>query len=267
MLSTKKYNYLSWNEKYPNNQVSIKTLYLHSDWNDLFDKVFIDNRFKRIEDYLSTCLRATEGKVKMYPYPDFVFAALNVTPLSKIKVVILGQDPYHKNEIYNDKVIPQAMGLSFSVPVGIKVPTSLKNIYNNLLKYKHMTYIPNHGNLEFWTQQGVLMLNTALTVQHGHPNSHEKYWTWLTNDMIKYISTELDNVVFMLWGKSAYSKVGLIDVDKHKILASSHPSGLSFSKKMGNKPAFKEFDHFGETNKYLKENGEDEILWQISDST
>ena len=199
----------------------------------------------------------------MYPYPDLVFSAFNSTPLKQIKVVILGQDPYHQHENHNDDIIPQAMGMSFSVPVGIKIPSSLKNIYKNLIQYKHILDTPKHGNLESWTYQGVLMINTALTVQHGCPNSQAKYWTWLTDKLIEYISDNTENTVFILWGSPAYNKRALVNNKKHLVIASSHPSGLSYSKKMKDKPAFKDQDHFKLTNNYLIKHSKEPIVWDL----
>ena len=205
----------------------------------------------------------TDGKIKIYPYPNLLFNAFILTPLSNVKVVILGQDPYHCNEIHHDKIIPQAMGLSFSVPKGMKIPSSLQNIYKNLLKYKHIEIKPNHGNLSFWAYQGCLMLNTSLTVQHSYPNSHSKYWLPFTDKIIKYISNKLNNIVFVLWGNPALNKLNLIDQNKHKIIISSHPSGLSYNKKLKNYDSFENTDHFGEINKYLKEKNKKQIIWQV----
>ena len=264
MLSINNYNVKTWVEKYPDHNIKLDNLKLHPSWNEFTScPVFIDN-LKKINEYLSYCLKKTGGKVNIYPYPDLVFNALNTTPLEDIKVVILGQDPYIKAENHDDKLIPQAMGMSFSVPVGIKIPPSLEHIYDNLLRFGHIHKKPSHGDLSFWTQQGVFMLNAALTVQEGCSNSHEGNWNEVTNELIKFISDRIDNVVFVLWGGPALKKKSLIDQNKHKILASSHPSPLSYKNTLQQYKSFEDTDHFGEINKYLKEKGKDTILWQIA---
>lgn len=261
-ISISNYQYKTWKEKYPDHEVNLKKLHIDSQWKDFFSNVKKDEQFNKIEEHIKKSLDVTDGKIKIYPYPDLVFSSLNMTPLNEIKVVIIGQDPYHKNECHGSTVIPQAMGLSFSVPVGIKIPSSLNNIYKNMLEYGHLDKMPTHGNLESWAKQGVLLLNTAFTVQHGFPNSHAKYWKWLTDALIGYISDNTDNVVFVLWGRPAYGKSYLIDKKRHKIIVSSHPSGLSCHKTMGDFPSFKETNHFKIINKYLERHGKNKINWK-----
>lgn len=267
LLSANSYNISSWGQKFPDNIVNFDDLYIHDSWIPLFETEKKKPYFKKIEKFLSHCLKKTSGKIDIFPYPDLVFSSLNKTPLDKVKVVILGQDPYPKKE----KNIPQAMGMSFSVPVGLKIPSSLQNIYKNMIRFKIIDEMPKHGNLDFWCYQGCLMLNAALTVQSGHPNSHAKKWAEFTDVIIKYISDNCENIVFVLWGKFALSKLdqGLIDQDKHKVIVSSHPSGLSNRNTMrSNKTgtlykSFNDTNHFGEINNYLKNNEIGEILWNI----
>ena len=130
MINIKKYSYKTWGDTYPNHKVSLKDLSIHFSWNDFFKKEYNQPYFKKLESFLSDCLKKTDGKMNIYPYPSLVFKAFDATPLNKVKVILIGQDPYFRNEIHNNKLIPQAMGLSFSVPIGIKIPSSLKNIYN-----------------------------------------------------------------------------------------------------------------------------------------
>ena len=163
----------------------------------------------------------------------------------------------------DNKKIPEAMGLSFSVPKKVPIPSSLQNIYKNGVKYNRFYKYPNHGNLEFWAYQGVFMLNTALTVQEGCKLSHAKSWEKFSDLVIKYISEKCQNVVFVLWGSYALSKKELIDNLKHKFVISSHPSGLSCNKKLGQYSEFNNLDQFGSVNKYLKIFGKKEIIWQI----
>lgn len=263
MLAIDNYNVKNWTEKYPDYAVKLENLKIHPSWCEFTTcPVFIE-KLKVIDEYLSYCLTKTNGKVNIYPYPDLIFNALNTTPLEDIKVVILGQDPYIKAENHDDKMIPQAMGLSFSVPKGITIPPSLENINKNLLRFGHIHKKPSHGNLSFWSHQGVFMLNTALSVQEGCSNSHENKWTEITDELIKFISDRTENVVFMLWGGPALKKKHLIDQNKHKITASSHPSPLSYKNTLQQYKSFEDTDHFGETNKYLKDHNKPTILWQI----
>ncbi|KAF1897154.1 hypothetical protein Lal_00034857 [Lupinus albus] len=155
----------------------------------------------------------------VYPPSHLIFNALNSTPFDTVKAVILGQDPYHGPG--------QAMGLSFSVPEGVKVPSSLVNIFKEL-KEDLGCSIPPHGNLEKWAVQGVLLLNAVLTVRKHQANSHaKKGWEQFTDFVIKTISQKKEGIVFLLWGNSARAKARLIDATKHHILQAAHPSGLS----------------------------------------
>lgn len=274
-LSVYDYKYKTWSEKYKGNVVSFLSIKHDPSWKELFSKEKKESHWIKIETYLSKCLSMTDGKIRIYPYPDLVFNAFNCTSLKDIKVVILGQDPYH--DIYEcesennseeeddsvNHVVPQAMGLSFSVPIGVPIPSSLKNIFANLKKYKHIKEIPKNGNLMHWACQGCMMLNTSLTVQHGHANSHAKVWQPFTDNVIEYISNSCEHVVFVLWGSNALSKLDMIDTDKHHVIISSHPSGLSCNKKLKNYPAFVDVDHFGAINKYLTKHKKNKIDWTI----
>ncbi len=183
-----------------------------------------------------------------YPPQDLIFNALNTTPLNQTKVVILGQDPYHN--------IGQAMGLSFSVPQGFKIPPSLKNIYREAEEDLGLL-MPNHGDLTNWATQGVLLLNTVLTVRPHTPNSHKgKGWEFFTDAVINCVSNNMENVVFILWGGKAKAKSNLIDPNKHLILNATHPSPLG-----ANKGGFFGCKHFSITNEYLKSVGKTPIEW------
>jgi len=264
LITKDNYPYQSWSEKYPNHIVSLNDLSIDHSWKDIFDKLKTDKRYTEIEEYLSYCLESTKGKVKIYPYPDLIYSAFNHTPLDKVKVVFIGQDPYFNSELDdNSKIIPQAMGLSFSVPVGVTVPPSLANIYKNMVANNELIKKPSHGNLEFWAYQGCLMINTVLTVQAGVANSHADYWVWCTDQIIKYISDNTKNIIFVLWGAPALDKLKLIDKTTHKILISSHPSGLSCARPLRSYSSFNNSNHFGEINKYLEENGKEKIIWQL----
>lgn len=255
MLSIGNYKYLSWDKKFPNGDV-ILDFDINSTWITLFSHLVMDPRFSIIINKLSELVK--KG-IKIYPYPDLVFLAFKYTTVDNLKVVIVGQDPYFNIE----KNIPQAMGLSFSVPIGINIPSSLDNIYNNLLKFKHLTNRPIHGNLELWAYQGCLLLNTALTVTAGQKDSHSSIWKWFTDEIIKMISKEMDNIIFVLWGNPALEKLQLIDIDKHDVIISSHPSGLSYNRPLRQYPAFQDRDHFGEINQLLKKYGKQEIVFGL----
>lgn len=184
---------------------------------------------------------------KIFPLQTDIFNAFNFCQLPNIKVVILGQDPYHENG--------QAHGLAFSVPENISIPPSLKNIFKEI-KSDIGTDIPTSGNLEKWSTQGVLLLNSTLTVEEGSANSHAKFdWQSFTDAVIKLISKEQKHVVFLLWGAFAQSKRPLIDETRHFILTAPHPSPLSAHR------GFFGCKHFSQTNNYLTKNKQTPIIW------
>jgi uracil-DNA glycosylase len=209
---------------------------------DLFDKPY----FSQIANHL----KAEKAlNTIIYPSGGLIFNAFSLTPYEKVKVIILGQDPYHNPN--------QAMGLSFSVPDGMKPPPSLVNIFKELHKDIGMA-IPSSGNLTAWAKQGVLLLNAVLTVRANEPASHAKIgWTKFTDDVILTLSSQKTGLVFILWGNFAQEKIKLIDSSKHKILKAAHPSPFS---------AYNGFfgcKHFSATNEYLVKNNIDPIDWAI----
>lgn len=248
--------YKTWGQFFPDKKVNLKKIPYHRSWCSIMEKIFEDSRCANIEAKLSAELEENIDVV-IYPPPELLFNSLLLTTLDKLSVVIIGQDPYFSKG--------QAMGLSFSVPHGVSVPSSLENIYKNQLKFGKINKKPTHGNLEFWALQGCLMLNSSLTVKDGpdNKNCHQNNWRWFTNAIIKHISDVKENVAFVLWGKDACDKINLIDLDKHEVITSSHPSGLSCAKPMGNSPAFNDCDHFGKINTYLKKSKVMPIVWQL----
>ena len=188
----------------------------------------------------------------IFPSNAEIFSALNSTSFENVKVVILGQDPYHG--------IGQAHGLSFSVKKGVSTPPSLKNIYKELKTDLDNFSIPNHGNLQKWANQGVLLLNATLTVRASEPGSHQKRgWEIFTDTIIKKLSDQKEHLVFLLWGNYAKQKAALIDETKHLIISSAHPSPFSaYNGFFGTKP-------FSKTNTWLTEQGLKAINWQLED--
>ena len=220
---------------------------IEESWKEVLGEEFKKPYFKGIADHLKT--EKEQGKI-IYPAGSNIFHAFDATPFDQVKVVILGQDPYHGPK--------QAHGLSFSVQKGVPPPPSLVNIFKELKEDVGMP-IPSHGNLEHWARQGVLLLNASLTVRAGEPMSHAKIgWHTLTNTAIQKISDEKEGVVFLLWGKFAQEKKALINEKKHLILTSAHPSPLSaHAGFFGNR-------HFSKTNAYLVKKGKDPIDWSLN---
>lgn len=216
-----------------------------NDWEELLKEEFEKEYYKKLRMFL-----IQEYKTRVI-YPDMynIFNALHYTSYKDVKVVILGQDPYHGPN--------QAHGLSFSVKPGVSAPPSLVNIYKEL-KEDLGCYIPNNGYLKKWADQGVLLLNTALTVRAGEANSHKGIgWEIFTDNIINLLNIRKDPIVFILWGNNAIGKEKLITNSNHHIVKSTHPSPLSASRGFfGSRP-------FSKTNEFIKSIGKDSIDWQI----
>ena len=218
---------------------------IEQSWHQALSSEFEKPYFKALSDFLHR--EKAAGKV-IYPPGSMIFKAFELTPVDSVKVVILGQDPYHGPG--------QAMGLSFSVPSNVPAPPSLKNIFREISADLGIRMSGN-PNLEPWARQGVLLLNTSLTVQSGMANSHSRIgWGEFTDAVIKYISDNCEGVVFLLWGRFAQSKKSLIDQSKHHVLEAAHPSPLAGG-------AFFGCRHFSKTNKILVEEGKTPINWQL----
>ena len=201
---------------------------------------------------LANFLKAEKLADKLiYPPGPKIFNAYDTTPIEEVKVVILGQDPYHNPG--------QAMGLSFSVPKGTRIPPSLRNIYKEL--NTSLGIVPaSHGDLTKWAEQGVFLLNAMLTVERNEPGSHQRSgWQFFTDASIKAISDQRENVVFMLWGAFACKKAVLIDAEKHLVLESAHPSPFSAHR------GFFGNNHFVLANEYLQEHGHPPINWDVKE--
>lgn len=220
-------------------------LLLHNDWWPWLEKEWQEPYFQKLssfihEEYEHKCI---------YPEKKNVFKIFEVCPYKDVKVVILGQDPYHEPN--------QAHGMCFSVNVGVPIPPSLQNIYKEL-QDELGCYIPNNGYLMPWAKQGVFLLNTTMTVERGKANSHAgKGWDIFTDHVIEKINEKEEPVVFMLWGSNARSKAKMIDKNKHLVLEAPHPSPLS---------AYRGFfgcGHFKQANVFLNAKGREPIVWQI----
>lgn len=222
---------------------------MHIDIEPQWKKVLEDEFEKPYFNALSKSIReAYLSNTSVYPLPAHIFNAFNLCPFDSVKVVILGQDPYHG--------AGQAHGLSFSVQDGVRTPPSLKNIYKELCDDIGKE-IPETGNLTHWATQGVLLLNAVLTVEAGKPASHQGLgWETFTDAVIKTISDKKEHVVFLLWGKYAQEKEALINTTKHLVLKAPHPS--PFSAHTG----FLGCKHFSKTNAYLTQTGQTSITWQ-----
>ncbi len=220
---------------------------INKSWQVELQDEFTKDYFLDLKSFLSQEIKA---KKIIYPDIDQIFTAFDLTPFDKTKVIIIGQDPYHGPN--------QAHGLSFSVKSGEKIPPSLKNIYNEIkLDLGHE--IPEHGELTAWAKQGVLLLNTVLTVEKGKPASHRKKgWEIFTDKVIQTLSQKKENLVFILWGSPAQKKENLIDQKKHLILKSVHPSPLSAHRGFFNN------HHFSKANEFLLSKGLSAINWDIN---
>ena len=243
MMINRKNKNFSWVD---NNNEYNTVLDIPSDWNQMFNTISLSN----IQTFLNQELTKIGDNISIYPPKHLVFNAFKLTSPNTLKVVILGQDPYIN--------YGEAMGLSFSVPKSTKIPPSLRNILKKLNKYNKDIL---DGDLTHWARQGVLLLNTALTVRANKSNSHSKQWKYITDSIIKYLSDNFDNLIFILWGGNALKKKEWIDDNKHSVLVSSHPSPLGCSKPMKGYQSFNECDHFNECNRLLEEKGKSKIVF------
>lgn len=221
---------------------------LEPSWLEILKGEFEKDYMIKLKAFLQ---QEKEDGYTIYPKSKDIFNAFAKTPFDNVKVVILGQDPYHG--------AGQAHGLSFSVQKGVPPPPSLLNIFKELQQEFPEFKLPQNGDLTYWADQGVLLLNATLTVRANQAGSHQKKgWEIFTNKVIEEISKRKENIVFLLWGKFAQAKSELIDEQKHHLLKAAHPSPLAAHN------GFFGCDHFLETNTILEENGIEPIDWQIS---
>jgi uracil-DNA glycosylase len=218
---------------------------IEASWKKELLEEFEKPYFLQIVDFLKR--EKAQSKI-IYPPGSQIFNAFNTTPFDQVKVIILGQDPYHG--------VGQAMGLSFSVSKNVAIPASLKNIYKEIQSDIGLP-IPQHGDLTGWAKQGVFLLNAMLTVEASLASSHKNIgWQSFTDAVIQRLSTEKTGLVFLLWGNFAKAKKELIDTNKHLVLEAAHPSPLAGGAFFGCK-------HFSKTNEYLEKNGQIPINWGV----
>lgn len=225
----------------------VANVQIHESWKAALEEEFQQPYFGAIKQHL---VQEKQAGKKIFPPGSLIFNAFDKTPFDEVKVVILGQDPYHGPG--------QAMGLCFSVPAGVPAPPSLVNIFQEIHTDLGISK-PNHGDLTKWAKQGVFLLNAGLTVQAHQANSHKNFgWQTFTDAVIKKLSDQREGLVFLLWGGFAKKKAALIDGTRHYILQSGHPSPLSANRGywFGNK-------HFSKTNEFLKSRGKVPIDWSI----
>lgn len=225
--------------------INIEDIKINDDWKEFLKEEFNKNYFLEIK---KRYIQALNNNAIIYPPANLTFNAFNLTPLDELKIVLLGQDPYHQPN--------QAMGLSFSVPYGVKIPPSLLNIYKEL-KTDLDIEPSKSGDLSSWAKQGILLLNSILSVEAGKPASHSSWgWQEFSDAVISKLSLEKSGLIFMLWGNYAKSKKTLIDTNKHFILEAAHPSPLARTGFLGCK-------HFSKANEILRNLGKNPINWQL----
>ncbi|MGE8598506.1 MAG: uracil-DNA glycosylase [Acinetobacter calcoaceticus] len=228
-------------------QDKLSKVQLEESWKISLAPFLLSPQMDNLRDFL---FQEKQAQKIIYPPSKQIFSALNTTPLSDVKVVILGQDPYHGPN--------QANGLSFSVQKGIALPPSLRNIFHELHTDLGIP-APRHGDLTKWAKQGVLLLNSVLTVEAGQPTSHQKQgWEAFTDEVIDVLNEQREHVVFILWGAYAQRKGQRINRDRHLVLTAAHPSPLA-----ANRGGFFGCKVFSKTNQYLKQHGIEPIDWQL----
>ena len=229
-------------------QINLDDVRIESGWKEALREEFLSEYFAKIKENLL----AAKAREIVYPPGNLIFNAFNLTPFERVRAVILGQDPYHGAH--------QAMGLSFSVPRGVRIPPSLVNIYKEIKSDLGISE-PASGDLSYWAKQGVLLLNATLSVSAGQANSHSNFgWQEFTDAAIRKLSERAQNVVFMLWGNPAKAKIPLIDANKHLVLTAAHPSPLA-------RGAFFGCRHFSKANLYLAEHGKAPIDWDLNNAS
>lgn len=285
MLTIDTYDYATWQDRFSRTRgVRLDELYTHPYWNMKFSSRAHTGAetYRDVIDRINTELtvRLRSGQV-MYPSPDLVFSALDKHP-TDVSTIIVGQDPYHGSYDYNHRRIPEAVGLCFSTVRGLPTPKSLTGMFKNAVKFGVLTQVPDHGDISNWGHQGCSMLNTALTVDAGQPNSHKTIWADFTDRVLRDTATDMDPGVVVLWGGNAIRRADVFDLDKHGLIASSHPSPLGAHQTTKNPfaakhtgdsacaalrvshfPSFNDHDQFNSINRELIQRNRAPIAWAV----
>lgn len=229
--------------------VDLERIQIEPEWKEALKDEFLKPYFSELRERYIIARRDAKMRAKeVFPPPSLLFNAFNSTPFSRVRVVILGQDPYHNRG--------EAMGLCFSVPPHVRIPPSLKNIFRELERSLGIKP-PSNGDLSRWCQEGVFLLNSILSVEEGKAGSHRNLgWQFFSDAAITLLSEKRENLFFLLWGNYAKEKKNLIDTTKHIVLESPHPSPLAGNRFVGN-------NHFFEVNDILRRRGEKEIQWRL----
>ena len=274
VIDANRYDYKDWNECFPKKNVILRKLVFNTKWDDFFDLVSSKPYYDELEKNLSECLKNSNNKI--IPKAELVFNAFNTMEPNKIKIVVLGQDPFPGSSVVNDVTIDHATGIAFSSPINCPTPKSSSNFFLNLKKFGLISEYPKSGCLSSLAMQGVFFVNAALTALHGIKNSHKNLWNDFIGDLIDYLTTKYNNLVFIVWGKDANNMCKYINPSKHFIITSSHPSFYSCDKTTQGfeygpvvdeqyrntvtYPSFNSINHFGRANEWLKMKGKSEIF-------
>lgn len=269
------YHFKDWQDYFSEGKgVNLLELVTNTTWFDFFYHLQKTPHFDTLQQELSRVVKY-HPRHRIVPPAELVFNAFNLTSLNRIKIVIVGQDPYPTVKRIGGVDVAHATGLSFSVPSGLPCAESLKNIFASMIRHGHLRHCPNSGCLSFWALQGCFMINAALTTIAGKRNAHHKMWSDFTKDLIYYINHHCQNLVFIVWGSEANSVCQDIDPVRHLVITSSHPSPMShnsplrgngyggFKKEKVSYPSFNSVDHFGLANNYLLANGKSRIFWDV----
>ena len=275
------YRFKDWPQCFPDKKVHLRSLIFNPAWDEFMSQAETRPYFAGIEKILSRFM--TEAQHEIVPPAELLFNAFNITSPRQIRVIILGQDPYPGAARVGSVYIHHATGLSFSIPANIPKADSVRNIYNNMLQFKHVKKVPLSGCLSALALQGVFMINTALTTFSGGRGAHRTVWKEFSDHLVSYLANKYEGLVFMAWGRDAHMSCLKIDPNRHCIITSSHPSPLSAHKTFegmsyGNirdererrrvtYPAFNTLDHFGRANERLIMNKQKPILWDLLDTT
>tara|TARA_B100001175_G_C19461608_1_gene616836 strand:- start:779 stop:1477 length:699 start_codon:yes stop_codon:yes gene_type:complete len=225
-----------------------------TNWNDFLKRDDIQNEIKKIESFLDEEREKFDGLLEVLPYKENIYKAFDLTDFDSMKVVLIGQDPYHN--IVDNKA--QAQGLCFSVPDNFPLPPSLKNIFKELCNDIKCDY-PNNGDLTKWGEQGVLLLNRSLSVLQSKPNSHKKIWKYFSDELMKFIIEKKNFCIFICWGLEAEKSLKGLNLEKHIVLKATHPSPLG-----ANKGGFFGCKHFSKVNEILRDKEITSIDWSLN---